>query len=90
MGVDPGSLYAQREMDIASGQIIAIGTDGIWEAQNNQGEMFGKRRFQEVVRAHSGAPSREILSAVIAAVESFCLPLPRNDDLTLVVVKVKD
>jgi sigma-B regulation protein RsbU (phosphoserine phosphatase) len=88
LGVDPAGRYAQREIAIAPGQIILIGTDGIWESQNGQNEMFGKKRFQALVRTHCRRPAREILAAVVHEVERFRHPMPLHDDLTLVVVKV--
>jgi sigma-B regulation protein RsbU (phosphoserine phosphatase) len=88
MGVAHESAYQQRELRVAPGQIIVIGTDGIWESQNSRGEMFGKKRFQDAIRMNSRSSPREILAAVVDAVESFCRPVPRTDDITLVVVKI--
>lgn len=88
LGVDSESVYSQQEIAIAPGQLILIGTDGIWESHNPREEMFGKRRFQEVVRAHRHLPAAAILAAVVHEVERFRGPRPLTDDLTLVVVKV--
>jgi sigma-B regulation protein RsbU (phosphoserine phosphatase) len=65
-----------------------MGTDGIWEAQNPQGEMFGKERFKDVIRENAGRPSKEIIQAIIKQVDSFRLPLEKADDVTLVVIKI--
>jgi sigma-B regulation protein RsbU (phosphoserine phosphatase) len=90
LGVDPESAYTERETGVAPGQIVVIGTDGIWESQDDRGEMFGKRRFQDLIRANGRATAREILDRVVAAVDGFTRPRPRTDDLTLVVIKVLD
>jgi sigma-B regulation protein RsbU (phosphoserine phosphatase) len=88
VGVSAEADYHQRHMEIASGQIIVIGTDGIWEARNSLSEMFGKRRFQEIIRRTAQAASHEILEGVVREVREFCYPLRAADDITLVVIKV--
>ena len=71
----------------AAGQVIVIGTDGIWEAFNPQGEMFGRDRLCQVVREHHLHDARTIRDAVFNAVKAFAGP-HQEDDITLAVVKV--
>ena len=52
--------------------------------------MFGKKRFRDVVRSQARQPAAGILQAVIAAIDDFCHPLPKEDDVTLVVIKVEN
>ena len=41
------------------GQVIVVGTDGVWEMPNAAGEFFGKSRLREVIRARPrGRPGR--------------------------------
>jgi len=72
---------------VAPGDLLLIGTDGIWEAQSPSGEMFGIVRLQQVVAAKAGQPAEEILDAVINAVGSFRGAAAQTDDLTLLVVQ---
>jgi sigma-B regulation protein RsbU (phosphoserine phosphatase) len=39
-----------RNLDISDGQIIFLSTDGIWEARNKEGEMFGKEPILNAIR----------------------------------------
>jgi serine phosphatase RsbU (regulator of sigma subunit) len=89
LGVSEGAVYQKNQSKIGPGQIILIGTDGVWELQDAKGRMFGKDRFREVIRIHAGQPAQDILKAVIAKLEDFCRPAPKTDDVTLVVVKVE-
>jgi sigma-B regulation protein RsbU (phosphoserine phosphatase) len=70
------------------GSIIAIGTDGIWETRNQKGEIFGHRRFLQIIRDHSAESAAGIKLAVLDAVESFQGEAKQEDDITLVVVKL--
>jgi sigma-B regulation protein RsbU (phosphoserine phosphatase) len=73
---------------LANGQIIAIGTDGIWEAVNSNGEMFGKERFRDILRENAGAGSGDILNAVYTELDQFTRGQKSEDDITLVIIKV--
>ena len=88
LGVSKAAVYQKLDREIKPGQMIMIGTDGIWEAQNPQGEMFGKERFKDVIRQHADQSARDIIQAVIKQVDNFRYPLDKTDDVTLVVVKI--
>jgi sigma-B regulation protein RsbU (phosphoserine phosphatase) len=88
LGVSENAAYRKFQNKIESGQILLIGTDGIWESQNPAGEMFGKDRFKKVVREHSDKPAKKILSAVMEEIDDFSRAHEKADDVTLVVVKV--
>jgi sigma-B regulation protein RsbU (phosphoserine phosphatase) len=90
LGVDAEIRYSQSCREgLAKGQVITIGTDGIWEAFNGAGEMFGKKRFREVVRRSAGGSASDILNAVLEELHQFTLGQKTADDITLVVVKVE-
>ena len=89
LGVTEEFYYIENQKDgLANGQIIAIGTDGIWEAFNRQGEMFGKTRFREIIRRKSGESAKNILNAVYDELNTFTVGQKSEDDITLVVIKV--
>jgi len=73
---------------MAGGQVVAIGTDGIWEARNREGVMFGKRRLRRIIRENHDLSAREIVDMVLEELEAFRRGVPAEDDVTLVVVKV--
>jgi len=72
---------------VETGDILLIGTDGIWESRDADGQMFGIERLQEVVANTATGSAEEILSAVLAAENRFRGELALEDDLTLLVVK---
>jgi len=74
--------------NLTNGQIIAIGTDGIWEAVNKEGEMFGKARFRDIIRNHANAAASDILNAVYSELNQYTRGQRSEDDITLVVIKI--
>ena len=89
LGVSEKTAYQKFQMKISPGQIVLIGTDGIWESQNQTGEMFGKDRFRNIIKEHANEPAKKILNAIIGAIDDFSQAHVRGDDVTLVVVKIK-
>lgn len=72
---------------LSRGEMLLLGTDGIWEAFDGRGDMFGKARFKTVVRQHRHRSASGIVDAVIESVNRFQGEAGSSDDITLVVVK---
>lgn len=88
LGVDKNFKYTEMERELNEGEIIIIGTDGVWETHNAGGALFGKKRLQEIIQRNAEKPAKEIVNRVMAAVDKFRAPLGQEDDNTLVVIKV--
>ncbi len=88
LGVLEDTRYEESLRAVSRGQIIVIGTDGIWETRNAQGEYFGKNRLMSVVGVNAGQPPHTIVEAVLERLNAFRGDLPVEDDATLVVVKM--
>ncbi len=90
LGVKINFDYQENTISgLANGQIIAIGTDGIWEAVNSNGEMFGKERFRNIIRKNAGSGSGDIINAVYNELDQFTRGQKSEDDITLVVIKIQ-
>jgi sigma-B regulation protein RsbU (phosphoserine phosphatase) len=90
LGVLKEAEYEQSSREIKPGQVIFIGTDGIWEARNQKEEMFGKDRLQQVIRRYAAESAQTIMLSILDAVKDFCGIADQEDDLTLMVIKVKE
>jgi len=91
LGVDGGYVYREGGViGLSGGQVLLIGTDGLWETHNNSGEMFGKTRLEAVIRQSAPSCAAEILGSIIQAVQDFRGSAKQEDDITLVVIKVEN
>jgi sigma-B regulation protein RsbU (phosphoserine phosphatase) len=91
LGVDGNYAYEENlKTGLLQGQILAIGTDGIWETFNTDGKMFGKKRFRDIIRANAHLGASEIIDAVYGELSSFSKGLRKEDDATLVIIKVAE
>jgi sigma-B regulation protein RsbU (phosphoserine phosphatase) len=90
LGITEETVYGSSSCDIRRGQILFLGTDGIWEACNADGELFGKKRLQQVIRDNSEESARTIALTILDAVEEFRGDSEQEDDLTLMIIKMID
>jgi sigma-B regulation protein RsbU (phosphoserine phosphatase) len=91
LGIDETwSFKEYRHSPWSDGQIILIGTDGIWEAENLHAERFGKDRVKKILRTHRESSSQKIVQVIIEAVVGFRQTQKQNDDITLVVIKLRE
>ena len=89
LGIDGDWQYSEHgPVDLTSGQILLLGTDGIWESRNPQGRFFGKDALREIIRRHADRSAEQISQAVTATLSGFREDRAQEDDVTLVVVKV--
>jgi phosphoserine phosphatase RsbU/P len=89
LGSFAGVTYDEVELKLLPNDIIVFCTDGIFEAQNEEGEEFGARRLCEVVRSNRTGSARAIVDGIFDAAISFRGGLPQLDDMTAVAVKMR-
>lgn len=76
-------------LELNPGDIVVLATDGFFEWANAQGDQFGTKRLEEMIRASREKPAREIISDLYRAVAEFSGGTKQQDDLTAVVIKRK-
>lgn len=74
---------------LTPGDLLLIGTDGLWEARNDAGEMFGVQRLRQVLANWADKPAAAIYGAIIDKIRAFRAPLSQDDDMTLMVIKAR-
>ncbi len=88
LGVDETWSFQENRQELWSdSQIVLIGTDGIWENENPEGEGFGKKRLREIIRSHKNQTSQEIVDAITLALANHRQTAPQQDDITMVIIK---
>jgi serine phosphatase RsbU (regulator of sigma subunit) len=90
LGMIEDEVYEQYSRDgLRAGDVLVIGTDGIWEMANPENQLFGKDRLREIIRAHHARPAREIADTLERELAAFRGPASVQDDVTFVVIKIK-
>jgi hypothetical protein len=74
--------------DLIPGQLIFMSTDGIWEALNPQGDMFGKERILDIIRKNSSLSANQMIETMLGSLKRFQQGAQIEDDITLVMIKI--
>ena len=82
-----GLKYRDYEFELASGDTLFLYTDGVPEATDTDGKMFGTERLLDTLNAAENGTAKELLEAVHADVEAFVGTAPQFDDLTMLAIK---
>jgi len=88
LGFKKGAAFSEAKVKLHAGDIVVFYTDGITEAKNKAGDMFGVDRLAEVVSAHRAENPEEMIAKVLATLDGFAGGAQHEDDLTIVVMKL--
>lgn len=89
LGALPTLLSADHHLTLGEGDVLLIGSDGLSEAKNRAGEMFGYDRLLEAVTTLVDKTAPEIAAGLIEQVTRFAAGREQSDDQTLIVLKGK-
>lgn len=89
LGLLEHSDYQELTMTIEKGDLLALYSDGIVEANDPAQEEFGTRRLENLLREHFHEPVERIIEAVFSQVAGFEQGRPRRDDQTLVLLRAR-
>ena len=75
--------FRQHSFKLNKGDHLFVYTDGVPEATNAKGELFGTDRMLEALNRNRDAAPEELLSGVSAAIDEFVGDAPQFDDTTM-------
>ena len=89
LGIAEQAVFEEYQKDgLTAGRIIVLATDGVWEARNKKGNMFGKKPLYDIIRQNADAAAGDILGICFQSLEEFQSGAVREDDITMVVIKI--
>jgi sigma-B regulation protein RsbU (phosphoserine phosphatase) len=83
-----GTTYDEITVPIGANDVFVLCSDGVFEAMNTRGEEFTAARLMEVVKDARDQSAKDIVHAVVGAVERWRNGAPPNDDMTVVALKI--
>jgi sigma-B regulation protein RsbU (phosphoserine phosphatase) len=88
LGVDPTEEYHQAVMDIKSGDLLLLYTDGLTDAMNFKQQTFGRQRLIEAF-SKDGETAETVAQHILWEVRKFVGLARRNDDVTFIVARIE-
>ena len=89
IGVKKSVVFEERGIELLKGDVVLFYTDGLNEAMNPQGEMFGTERICDLLGEVQHLSAVEIISAFYTAITDFMASDTLQDDISLVVFKIQ-
>jgi len=88
LGIDGDEVYEDDVEQLYPGDVMVFYTDGIVEARDRAGQLFGTDRLDDAIKACACDPEA-IIRRTMLAVEAFTDDAPPSDDQTLLVSKAR-
>jgi sigma-B regulation protein RsbU (phosphoserine phosphatase) len=89
LGMFPNSTYDEQTITTQPGDAVVFVSDGILDAENAQGEMYGEDRLAKTLCEHRNLPAVEIAEAILQDVSRFQSGKERFDDETIIVLRCR-
>jgi sigma-B regulation protein RsbU (phosphoserine phosphatase) len=89
LGMFPNVSYEELTVATKPGDVVVFISDGILDAENAEGEMYGHERLTSLLCSRREQPAQEIADAILADVSRFQGEQERFDDETIIVMKVR-
>lgn len=90
VGWFPDNPVQVVEIQLAAGDVILYYTDGVTEAENAAGDMYGEERLAQIFRDNAHLPADAILANIAADIQVFSGDVPAFDDITMLVIRYTD
>ncbi|HKF49759.1 MAG TPA: SpoIIE family protein phosphatase [Terracidiphilus sp.] len=89
LGMFPNITYDELSIAAQPGDAFVFVSDGILDAENAEGEMYGDERLANMLCAHRDRSAADIAESILADVSRFQAGKDRFDDETIIVLRVK-
>lgn len=86
LGIKPDYIYSRERVFLTPGDRVFLYTDGITEAMNTQGELFGTKRLYKALEKHSRLDGEKLIESVRAEVKAFAGEAEQSDDITMLLL----
>ena len=88
LGIKKEVAFEEKTVRLQKGDVLVIYTDGVTEAQNETGELFGSGRLCQMIESIHDKHPDEMIERILKEVDIFCNNHPLEDDISLVIMKV--
>ena len=87
LGAFDFAKYEAKQTRLQAGDALVIFSDGVTEAADAQGEMFGEDKLDALVQTHGALSAENLKNRLLDEVVTFTKGEPQSDDITMIAVK---
>jgi serine phosphatase RsbU (regulator of sigma subunit) len=89
LGLLEEASYQRGEVSLSPDDVLVFYSDGVTDRVNSQGDLYGIERLKEAAVRSRGDAARIALYSLLGELQGWSAGTPPNDDMTLVVTKVR-
>ncbi|MCE9576717.1 MAG: SpoIIE family protein phosphatase [Deltaproteobacteria bacterium] len=89
IGVVPDAEVGEARVQLQSGDMLILTSDGVYEARDPKGNEYGLKRLSRRIRTARGN-AEDLVKAVLQDVDSHVANAPQSDDMTLLVMGIDE
>jgi len=88
IGLTEGFTIRKEDVKLEAGDILLLYTDGITEASNHQGLLWGEDNLADIIRGNANSSAEQLIQKILQAMKAHTDGSRLEDDVTLVIAKV--
>ncbi|MHB1461522.1 MAG: SpoIIE family protein phosphatase [Armatimonadota bacterium] len=89
LGMCVGTSYTDHSRHMNTGDMLVLYTDGVTEAMNPNGDMYGDDGLMEFILKEGQRDARGLMESLSASVHSFAAGAAQSDDITALAVRYR-
>jgi phosphoserine phosphatase RsbU/P len=87
LGIQAAAQYEVGTVQLGYGDLLAVLTDGVIEAENSDGDEYGETRLLNLLQSSAGASAAQELQRLMSSVDTFVGPARQHDDITCLLLR---
>ena len=88
IGLTEGFTIRREDIELEPGDILLLYTDGITEATNHQGILWGEDQLADIIRQNVDSSAGSLIQKIVMALKDYSNGSPLDDDVTLIIARV--
>jgi len=88
LGMFDFASYPSRDLRLDKEDILVVYSDGLTDAENPHGEMFGEKRLLDIIQQEAPSGSQAVEQKFLREIENFTEGRPQTDDITFLVIEI--
>jgi serine phosphatase RsbU (regulator of sigma subunit) len=89
LGMFDDESWEKKVVQFDPGDVLVLYTDGVTEAQNAEGDFFGREQLLKAVNKSAGGSAKAVREGILGKIAKFVGDAPQLDDIALVIVARK-